>query len=208
MYLFIRRRRPEPSKLAAATNWYVEVIHQVREATGKDVSGWSTVMSPDTGTCMGAVWVEHLEEVEQLFDKLRVSHEYTNLIERSAGLFVGPLEDSIIEVVHGNRLRTKPEYTLIHRAVPANGMMREAVAVAIDAAKLHETITGVPVVFGTSMTGAFGECNWFASFGSINDVEKAGVALNSDPRWADLIDRLGLLFTADSGIGTLTRRIT
>ncbi len=211
MYLFTRHRRPEPSQLAAATGWFTEAIHQVREATGKDASGWSTVLSPSAGTCIGAVWVEHLEELEQMFDKLRVSHEYQELVARSAGLFNGPLDDSVVHIIHGDRARTKPEYALMHRALPANGKMREAIAIGVDAAQMHERITGVPVAFGTGMSGPFGECHWIAAFDTIGDLEQAATALNTSAEWPELIDRMGSLFadtSVASATSTIARRMT
>jgi hypothetical protein len=193
MFVFTRSGRFAPGANRDVVSFVGEVTEKVRQETGMDVHAWSSTMSPDLGTVVWATLVEDLEHLEQANDKLLASESFIDLADRGAGLFAGPLSDSLAQVAAGevDPSAPTPNYILVARAVAANGQLRAALAGGVEIADAATRITGVPTMFLVSATGAYGGCAWSSGFADIGQLEQAEAALMADDGWMELIDRVG-----------------
>jgi hypothetical protein len=193
MFLFTRSGRFAPGANREVVSFVGEVTEKVRQETGMDVHAWSSTLSPDLGTVVWATFAEDLEHLEQANDKLTMSDSFIDLADRGAGLFAGPLSDSLAQVVSGeiDPSAPTPNYVLSARAVAANGQLRAALAGGVEIAEAATRITGVPTLFLVSATGAYGGCAWSSGFTDIGQLEQAEAALMADDGWIELIDRVG-----------------
>lgn len=142
-------------------------------------------------TVVWATFLEDLEHLEQANDKLMASDSFTDLADRGAGLFVGPMSDGLAQVVVGevDPSAPQPAYVTAARAIAANGHLREALDGGAEIAAAATRITG-PTMFLVDSTGAYGGC----SYSDIGQLEQAEAALMADSGWIDLISRVGAAY--------------
>ena len=134
MYLFTRAGRFGPGSVREGMSFVSTITEKVHQETGLDVHAWAASMSPELGTIVWASIVDTLEELEAADDKLAVSDQFVTLAEQGSKLFVGPLQDSIAQVVLGSfdRGAPLPAYVAVARATAANGKLREAMAAGVE----------------------------------------------------------------------------
>lgn len=193
MYLFTRAGRFGPGATRDVVSFVGEVTEKARQDTGLDLHAWTATMSPELGTVVWAAFVQDLEHLEQAADKLAASDSFTDLLDRGAKLFVGPVTDGLAQVVAGefDPSAPTPHYVTSARAVAANGHLRAALDGGVEIAEAVTRITGVPSLFLVSSTGPYGGCAWTNGFADIGQLEHAESALMADSGWIDLIDRVG-----------------
>lgn len=196
MYLFTRAVRFAPGSTRAATSFVGEVTDQVRQATGLDFHAWSSTLSADVGTVVWAVFAEDLASLEQANDKLMAADAFVDLIDRGASLVAGPPTDTLAQVMAGEVDPSAPpsQYVGVAQAVPANGSLQAALAGGVEIAEASTRITGVPTLFCVATTGPFGGCAWVSGFDDIGALDRSEAALNADPGWVELIDRVGTAY--------------
>ncbi len=198
MYLFSRRRRANPAQARAAIERAVEIAGRATQITGLEIRPWSAVLSPELGTIVWATFVEHLDEIETATDKLTAETSFGDLVEQSASMFLGPAEDGLLQLVHGQPGTDRPNYVSAVRSVGVNGSLAAAMAAGVEIAEAASRITGRPTSFATSLTGAYGSVGWFTGFPDLATMEQGNAALLADPDWIALIDRVGTLFSPDT----------
>lgn len=193
MYVFTRSGRFRPGATREVLTYIGEVTEKARQETGMDIHAWTSMMSPDLGTVVWSTLADDLEHLEEANDKLAMSDSFIDLVDRAAGLFTGPLSDTIAQIVAGEVDTTAPtpRYVTVARAVAANGHLRAALAGGMEIAEAAGRITGVPTVFLVSSTGAYGGCAWMSGFADVGALERAESALTADTGWLELIDRVG-----------------
>ncbi len=193
MYLFTRSGRFAPGASREVVSYVGEVTEKARQETGMDIHAWSSTLSADLGTVVWATFADDLEHLEQANDKLTMSDSFIDLADRGAGLFTGPLSDTVAQVVAGevDPSTPVPNYVMSARAVAANGQLRAALAGGVEIAEASTRITGVPTLFLVGSTGAYGGCAWSSGFADIGQLEHAEAALMADDSWIELIDRVG-----------------
>lgn len=198
MYLFTRAGRLAPGSIREGMSFVAAITEKVNQDTGLDVHTWMSSMSPDLGTVVWATFVDTLEELEAAEDKLAVSDQYIELVEKGAALFAGPLTDGLSSVVTGQFDRTAPlpSYVTVGRATAANGKLKLALAAGVEIAETATKITGIQTSFLVDATGAYGGCSWNSGHADIASVERAEAALMADEGWIRLIDRVGADFAA------------
>jgi len=194
MYLFARRRRVNPAQARAAVGMALEAATRVREMTGLTTWVWTPVLSPDFGTMVWSARVEHLDELEAADDKLMSSPDFGDWIEKNDALFLGPLEDSVLQVIQGTPSDQPGAYVQVARATCANGAMTEAMGFGVEIAEVASRITGLQTMFGAALTGAYGAVAWLTGAGDLTAVETANAALAADDEWRKLVDRAGHAF--------------
>lgn len=200
MYLFTRAGTLRPGPVRESVAFIGAITEKVRQETGKDVHAYLATLSPEFGTCAWALMVESLEELEAIDDKLAVSEDYLDLVEKAGGLWAGQLEDSLGTVVHGlpEADGPVPAYVTVARARAATGRLGDAFAAAIEIADVAAAITSVPTMVVADGTGAFGGIRWISGHADIGSVERSEAALMADPSWVALIDRVGAAFENDA----------
>jgi hypothetical protein len=196
MYLFTRAVRFAPGSTRDVISFVGEVTDQVRQGTGLDFHAWSSTLSPEVGTVVWAVFAEDLATLEQANDKLAASDAFTDLIDRGASLLACSPTDTLAQVVAGDVDPAAPtsQYVGVAQAVPANGSLQAALAGGVEIAEASTRITGVPTLFCVASTGPFGGCAWVSGFDDVGALDRSEAALNADPSWVELIDRVGPAF--------------
>lgn len=209
MYLFTRAGTFRPGPVREATAFVGAITEKVRQETGKEVHAFLATLSPEVGTCAWALFVESLEELEAIDDKLAVSEEYLDLVEQAGDLWAGPLTDGLAMVVHGgpDPAGPIPTYVSVGRARAATGSLAAAMAAGIEIAESATRITGVTTTFLVDSTGDFGGCRWTSGHPDIGSLERAEAALMADPSWVELIDRVGTAFVDGATQGVYRRLI-
>jgi hypothetical protein len=191
MYLFSRRRHINTAKAREAMATAVEACPRVSQVTGWDVRVWATVHSPDITGLLWTTSFEHLEELAAGFDKLVVDEGWNDWLAQHDAEFVGPIDDNLLQVLHGAPGEQAPEYVQAVRAVCANGMLSRGIELGIELAQTAERITGVPVMFTSRVTGEYGGVAWISGAPDLATFETESAALAADASWAELLDRAG-----------------
>jgi hypothetical protein len=209
MYLFTRAGTFRPGAVRSATAFVGAVTEKVRQETGEDVHAYLATMSPEVGTCAWAVFVESLDELVAIDDKLAVSEDYLDLVEQAGELWAGPLQDSLGTVVHGapDASGPLPGYVTVARARAANGRLADAMAGGVEIAEAATRIGGVPTMFVVDGTGPFGGCRWISGHADIGSVQRSEAALMADPAWPALIDRIGTAYENDASQAVYRRLV-
>jgi hypothetical protein len=205
MYLFARRRRINPAQGSAAISMALEAATRARELTGLTIWAWTPVLSPEVGTVAWSTRTEHLDELQAADDKLTGSSEFTEWVEQNDSLFLGPIEDSVLQVIHGAPTDQPGAYVQVARAICANGAMSEAMGFGVDIAELASRLTGLTTIFGATVAGAYGAVAWLTGAPDLGAIETANAALMADDEWRKLIDRAGHAFQPGATTSFLRR---
>jgi hypothetical protein len=200
MYLFTRTIRMGGGDPAGAMGWSASITEQVRSITGFGVDAWASVMSPDAGTVVWSIWVEHLSEIEQGGDKLAASGDYLASVKTGQEFIDGPVVDGLSTLVHGapDLSGDPPNYVTAAQAVAAPGRLSDAITSGIEIADHAAKLTGLPTMFVVNSTGAYGGCAWLTGCPDVDAVEHGEAALMGDPEWLKLIDRVGTAYNPDA----------
>ena len=84
--------------------------------------------------------------------------------------------------------------------------MAAAMAGGVELAAEATRLGGLPVMFLTSVTGAYGAVSWIFGAADLAAIEAARTALNGDATFGALIDRHGPSYR-EGGVSTVHRRI-
>ena len=208
MYLFSRRRSVGPAHARPAATFGADAGKRATAICGLDISTWITIASTDTGLMSWATMVEHMADIEAATDKLAVDDAFNEFVERNDGLFSGPVTDVLFEVVSGapEPAPVPPAYALIIETECANGRMAAAMAGGVEMAAEATRLCGLPVMFLTAVTGAYGAVSWIFGAPDLATIEAARAALNGDAAFGALIDRHGPSYR-QGGLSTIHRRI-
>jgi len=206
MYIVVRSRRINQARGRAAVAAAVEAGARASEIMGQPVFVWSSIFSADGPAVSWSARVEHLADAIAIDDALFADEGFAQWVEDNDGLFVGPTSDLISQIVYGAPTGPPKGFVQSTRAVCANGSFGEAMGFGVEIAEMATRITGVPVMFGTSVTGDNGAVGWVSSVDELSDVEAANAALAADDEWLKLLDRAGHAF-APGASSMMLRRI-
>ncbi len=209
MYLFTRRTRLTPGNGSAGVEWAGQVAAKVKEVTGHEIELWGTVYSPGFGTISWTGWFEDLVSLEAVGDKLQSDSAMEKLSNAGSKYTDGSLDDGLIQPVYGTPVPTPIQYVGGAVAVAAAGNIERAMAAGVEIAQKSEAITGLPTVFGRSITGPYGAVGWLTGYENAAAMEKADSALSSDSSWLKLLDSTEGCFAADANVtqATIYRRL-
>jgi hypothetical protein len=73
--------------------------------------------------------------------------------------------------------------------VLAPGAFVAGVTLGVEIAQKAKALSGRPVSFAQSTTGTYGEVAWISLYDTIEQVQAAEAAINSDPEFIELIDQ-------------------
>lgn len=209
MYLFSRRTRLSGGNGTAGVEWAGKIAAKVKELTGTEIQLWSTVYSPAFGTISWTGWFESLEALEKVGDTLQGDPSMQKLSDAGTKYTEGGLDDGLIQPVYGTPSDAPIQYVGGAVAVAAAGNIERAMAAGIEIAQKAEAITGLPTLFGRSVTGPYGGIGWLTGYESAAAMERADTALSGDPSWLKLLDSTKGCFAEDTSVtqSTIYRRI-
>jgi hypothetical protein len=209
MYLLTRRARLSDGNGTAGLDWAGKIAAKIQELTGTDIQLWSTVHSPGFGTISWAGWFDDLEALERAGDTLQADPSMEKLSNAGTRYTVGGMDDSLIQPIYGSPTGGPIRYVGGAVAVAAAGNLERALAAGVEIARKSEAITGLPTLFGRSVTGPSGGVGWLTGYESAAAMEKADAARLGDPSWLKLLDSTEGCFAADTyaSQATIYRRI-
>ena len=209
MYLFTRRTRLSEGNGTAGVEWAGQIAAKVKELTGQEIQLWSTVYSPGFGTISWTGWFDDLEALERVGDALQADPSMEKLANAGTKYTEGGLDDGLVQPIYGTPSDAPIQYVGGAVAVAAAGNIERAMAAGVEIAQKSEAITGLPTLFGRSVTGPYGGVGWLTGYESAAAMEKADNALSGDPSWLKLLDSTEGCFAADSSAthSTIYRRL-
>jgi hypothetical protein len=206
MFVFARSRRANPARNRSAMAFAVEAAGRASSITGHEVVPWTTFASPEVGRITWAVFFEHLAELGTAAEKLAADSSYAELVEKADAMFLGPPDDSLVQLLHGAPAGGGPAYAGVVTAELANGHFTGGVAKGIEIAQTASRVTGLPSMFGIGLSGAYAGVAGFTPASDLGQIEAAQAALSADPEWLSLLDGSGELFNAGAQ-QTIYRRL-
>lgn len=208
MYLFVRTRTCAPDRMAEAAAFAGDMATRVSSVTGLELAAWQVAFGAPVGTFSWTTTVESHADLATATEKLATDAGYLDAVERGADMFVGPAEDSLVDIVgtvgdgghHGDVVD-------LVTARCANGKMGEAMAWGMEMMQHVSGLTGRDGVFTRSMYGPWGVIGWISMADSFAQLDEATAVVASDPEYVSRIDAASHLFMPGSGEGRLSRRI-
>ena len=92
-------------------------------------------------------------------------------------------------------------------AVAAAGNIERAMAAGIEIAEKSEAITGLPTMFGRSVTGPYGAVGWLTGYESAAAMERADAALSGSMLVSLLDSTEGCFADTNATQSTIYRRL-
>ena len=206
MYLIGRSRVVNPATPGAAVAAAIEAGQRASQIVERPVYTWCTVFGPDPLTVMWSARVEHLGEVVAADDALAADDEFNAWVDERNDLFASPLIGVVSHVVHGAPTTEPKAFLNVTRAVAANGVLGDAMAVGVELAETLTRLTGHEAIFATSVTGDYGGVAWLVGFDDLDQMEALDATLASSDEWVKLVDRAGHCYQPGV-IATLLRRL-
>jgi hypothetical protein len=194
MLLFGRRRTMNPARSRAAVAYAGEVAGRVREVTGHEIFAWTTVFSPDAGTVLWSVRVEHLSELEMANDKMATDTGLMDFIEQADDLFVGPLADSLVQVVHGTPDPSPMSYVGVVQATCLPGKLSGAMAFGAEVADAVTRVTGRSCLFCASLSGDWGGVSWVTGSPDADSLQNDNDTWSGDAGAIAMMDKAAEFF--------------
>lgn len=189
MYLFSRRARLAPGNTRAAMTWVADITEKARQITGQDITAFTSIFSPQVGTIVWSLAAPDLAALETANDKLLTDDGYTVLVDEGARLVEGGVDDSVLNVLHGEmRPDRVVEYAGIIQTACTAGNLARGIEVGVEIAKRAEQATGIPSMFATTMNGAYGSVMWMGGYVDIDEMERAQTAMWSDASFVQFVD--------------------
>lgn len=189
-YLFTRSIRVSGSLLDSMT-WSARMTEKVNQIAEIKVALWTPVMSPQINTLTWTSVVTDLAALTATDEKLMADSGYLDLVAEGAQFNAGSgVDDLIVNLVHADPEGFETaQYATTVRAVLAPGYFREGMALGVEIAEQAKAIGGGPTSFGISSTGVYGEVGWITLHDSIEQLQAAEEAVNSNEDFLELLDK-------------------
>jgi hypothetical protein len=192
MYLFTRSARLGPGSPVEQGAWALGVTEKVNQISELEVSLWATVFSPGLGTLVWTAVVEELSQLEASEAKLLADPSYLSLVEDGAKYSSGQaIDDGLLNLVYPDpdAATIQPQYASVVAGVIAPGHTARAIEFGVEIAQAAKKATGCPTSFGAVVTGPYGGVEWLVMYESVEQMQKAGEALNADASFGELVDK-------------------
>jgi hypothetical protein len=179
------------------------------QTTGREIGLWANVFGAPNGSMAYTVRVEGVADLGDATSQLMANPEYQQKLAAGQSMVGGPSMDTLVQPIHGEMGEMPPvgSFAVVTRASMANGKYADAVAWGVEIAQHVEQLSGVPVMFVSSVYGGFGDVGWIMSVADAAAVDAATAKINSDPDYLASVNGAGELFIPGSGHQSLTTRI-
>jgi hypothetical protein len=133
------------------------------------------------------------------------------LVDEATGLLSTgePPMQMLMQLVHGDRDAAKIDahYAVTVRATLAPGSMRAGAEFGVDLAQRVEQITGRPTSFAVGVTGDYGGVMWVSLAETLQQVQAANEALNTDEDFSKALDKDAAKVYLPGAEQTITRKV-
>jgi hypothetical protein len=168
-------------------------------------------MSPAMGSLAWTSVVSDFAVIEDTETKLAADPGYLALVEEATSLLSTgePPMQLLMQLVHGDRdaAQIDAHYAVTVRATIAPGSMRAGAELGVEIAQRVKEITGRPTSFAVGVTGDFGAVMWVSLAETLQQVQAASEALNSDEDFAKALDKDAGKVYLPGAEQTITRKI-
>jgi hypothetical protein len=211
MFLYTRRATLKNGNTRKAMDFALKITEKANKVSGLDISLFSEVYSPNTGTLVWSAFVADLATLEAGTDKLQADDAFVKLLDDGAAFVQDGVADGLSMVVAGTPDPNRTvNYATVVQSACSNGNIGRGIEVGIEIAQRAEKITGTPTLFTATMTGPYSGVAWITGQADIQSVEAAQTALAADASFGEYIDHdAGGVYTDDENLttSTLYRRI-
>lgn len=210
MYLFSRQVQlaGDPRKSLAAAS---EITALVNRKSELQLSLWLAAFGAPVGSVSFSALVQSRAELDAQSSALLADDEYLAKVADIQQHSSAPPVDSLIEVMHvaGSDYKRAEVGAVaeITAAVIAPGKYAAAIQWSIEIADLVAEISALPVMFGPTIGGTFGQVEWIGTSPDMAAAETIDQQLNKDPRYLAKLDETGGLFVEGSGQRIYAKRI-
>ncbi len=191
MYMFSRTARLAPGNIEKSMAWAAQMTEKVNQVTELNVSLWTRVFSPRLGTLVWTATVEELAVLEASQAKMLTDAGYLSLLDEGARLNSGdPIDDALFHVVYAApAVADLPvQYAGRVQATLAPGHFGRGIELGVEIAQRAGQVMGCPTAFGVATTGAYGSVAFMTAYSSVEQLQSASEALNTDADFAQLLD--------------------
>ncbi|MGZ4718478.1 MAG: hypothetical protein ACXWCB_17455, partial [Acidimicrobiales bacterium] len=179
MYLYSRRTRLTTFD---GVDWANRIKDRVIEVSGNECQLWATMYGAGYGTLSWTSWFPDLAALQASGDALIADDGYLALSAEGANLTTGGVDDLLLKPLYGEVDPERPiTYVTGVVATCAAGNIERAMTKGVEIAQKAESVTGLPTMFLSNVTGPYGGISWLTGYEDIAAMEKAETALNSDP---------------------------
>jgi hypothetical protein len=190
MYLFSRSARIAPGNTKAAMAWAGSVTEKVNQISGLPVGLYMQTFSPEVGRLAWSTFAPDLGALETANDKLMADDGYLSLIDSGAKFALGGADDLLSQIVYGAPDPNRPiEYVSTVTTTCTNGSVMRGVEVGVEIAQRVEKVTGLPSLFGTTVTGNYGSVGWITGYVDVAELERAQAAIAANADFGKFIDK-------------------
>ena len=206
MNIYIRTRTADPSKLAEAATYAVEVADLVTEISGVEILPWTALHGRPLGSTAWTWRTASLAEGAALQEKVRGNPDFIAKVREGDALFHGPVEDVVGQVVSAVGDAAPSRYATTITAQCQPGRMAEAMQWAVSVQEESSKLTGRDGLVVRTLYGPFASVSWITPADSLEQVEEASAAF-ADPGFVATLDEGGPLFIAGQIESVLSERL-
>jgi hypothetical protein len=211
MYLYSTSVRPGLANPVKVMDWALRITQKINQISEVPSALWTSVMSPAMGTLAWTSVVSDLAVIGDTETKLAGDPGYLALVDEATGLLSAgePPMQMLMQLVHGDRDAAKIDahYAVTVRATLAPGSMRAGAEFGVELAQKVKQITGRPTSFAVGVTGDFGAVMWVSLAETLEQVQAANEALNTDEDFSKALDKDAAKVYLPGAEQTITRKV-
>jgi hypothetical protein len=211
MYLYSTSVRPGMANPVKVMDWAVRMTQKINQISEVPSALWTSVMSPAMGTLAWTSVVSDLAIIGDTETKLAADPGYMGLVDEATVLLstTEPPMQMLMQLVHGDRdaASIDAQYASTVRATLAPGSMRAGIELGVDLAQRVKQITGRPTSFAVGVTGDYGAVMWVSLAETLQQVQAANEALNTDEEFSKALDKDAAKVYLPGAEQTITRKV-
>jgi hypothetical protein len=210
MYLYSTSVRSGVTSPAKVMEWAVNMTQKINQISAVPCSLWASAMSPAMGTLAFTSVVSDLAIIEDTETKLAADPGYMALVDEATALLSTDAADQMLmQMVHGDPDAAKIDahYASTVRATLAQGSMATGIELGVDVAKKVKKITGRPTSFAVGVTGDYGAVMWVSMAETIQQLQAANEAINSDADFTKVLDNKAGKAYLPGATQTISRKV-
>lgn len=180
------------------------------DVLGTEIGLWSVAFGAPYGTMVYAAPADGLAGVADMNTKLAEDATYHEKAAALRAHAAGPAESMLMAPLHGEiRADGAPPLGAVATVTTAvaNGPYDQVAGFGIELAQLAESITGMPIVFGSGAAGTFGEFAWVGVAADAAAADEANTKLLADADYVAKISAGVELFVAGGAHRTISTRV-
>lgn len=178
--------------LGAAT----DIRAYASERSGHEIGLWAVGLGAPFGTMSFSTVVEGLAGAAEMNASLLGDAGYEERAAKLRSHMVGTAETQMMTVIHGQLGQQRPpvgSVATITTAVAA-GHYDKVVGFGVEVSQHVESVTGIPMVFGSTLAGPFGQFSWIGVSADAKAADDANAKLMGDATYIEMISGAGDLF--------------